>query len=48
MAELALEKAKRLVENQRDVIILLDSVTRLTRAYNLAVAVQRAHPVRRH
>ncbi|MFQ6028274.1 MAG: transcription termination factor Rho [Dehalococcoidia bacterium] len=37
VAELALERSKRLVENQRDVIILLDSVTRLTRAYNLAV-----------
>ena len=37
VAELALEKAKRLVENGQDVIILLDSVTRLTRAYNLAV-----------
>ena len=37
VAELALECSKRLVENQRDVVILLDSVTRLTRAYNLAV-----------
>lgn len=37
VAELALERAKRLVENGQDVIILLDSVTRLTRAYNLAV-----------
>src|ERR671919_543221 len=37
VAELALERSKRLVETQRDVIILLDSVTRLTRAYNLAV-----------
>jgi transcription termination factor Rho len=37
VAELALERAKRLVEMQRDVIILLDSITRLTRAYNLAV-----------
>ncbi len=37
VAELALERSKRLVENSRDVIILLDSVTRLTRAYNLAV-----------
>lgn len=37
VAELALERAKRLVETQRDVVILLDSVTRLTRAYNLAV-----------
>ena len=37
VAELALERAKRLVEAGRDVVILLDSVTRLTRAYNLAV-----------
>jgi transcription termination factor Rho len=37
VAELALERSKRLVETQRDVIILLDSITRLTRAYNLAV-----------
>jgi len=37
VGELALERAKRLVEFQRDVIILLDSITRLTRAYNLAV-----------
>lgn len=37
VAELALERAKRLVELGRDVVILLDSITRLTRAYNLAV-----------
>ena len=37
VAELALERAKRLVEVGRDVVILLDSITRLTRAYNLAV-----------
>jgi transcription termination factor Rho len=37
VAELALERSKRLVETNRDVIILLDSITRLTRAYNLAV-----------
>ena len=37
VAELALERAKRLVEAEQDVVILLDSVTRLTRAYNLAV-----------
>jgi transcription termination factor Rho len=35
--ELALERAKRLVEFGNDVVILLDSITRLTRAYNLAV-----------
>jgi transcription termination factor Rho len=37
VAEMALERAKRLVESKRDVVILLDSVTRLTRAYNLTV-----------
>ncbi len=37
VAELALERAKRLVEGGRHVAILLDSITRLTRAYNLAV-----------
>jgi len=37
VAELCLERAKRLVEEGRDVVILLDSITRLTRAYNLAV-----------
>ncbi len=37
VAELALERAKRLVETGRDVVILLDSITRLARAYNLAV-----------
>ena len=37
VAELALARAKRLVEAQKNVIILMDSVTRLTRAYNLAV-----------
>jgi transcription termination factor Rho len=39
VAELALERAKRLVEQGRDVIVLLDSITRLTRAYNLAAPV---------
>ena len=37
VAELALERAKRLVESGRDVMILLDGITRLTRAYNLAL-----------
>ena len=37
VGELALERAKRLVENEADVVILLDSITRFTRAYNLAV-----------
>jgi len=34
VAEMAIEKAKRLVEHQKDVVILLDSITRLARAYN--------------
>lgn len=37
VAEMALEKAKRMVEIGKDVIILLDSITRLARAYNLAI-----------
>jgi transcription termination factor Rho len=37
VAEMALNRAKRLVETGRDVVILLDSITRLARAYNLAV-----------
>ena len=37
VAEMALERAKRLVEGGQDVVILLDSITRLTRAYNLIV-----------
>jgi transcription termination factor Rho len=37
VAELALEMAKRMVEGGRDVLILLDGITRLTRAYNLAM-----------
>lgn len=37
VAEMVMEKAKRLVENKRDVIVLLDSITRLARAYNTVV-----------
>ena len=37
-AEIALERAKRLVEAGRDVVLLLDSITRLTRGYNLAIS----------
>ena len=37
VAEMALERAKRLVEGGKDVVILMDSITRLTRAYNLAL-----------
>ncbi|HEU5348424.1 MAG TPA: transcription termination factor Rho [Ktedonobacterales bacterium] len=38
VAEIVSERAKRLVEGGKDVVVLLDSITRLTRAYNLAVA----------
>jgi transcription termination factor Rho len=37
VAEMVLEKAKRLIEHRRDVVILLDSITRLARAYNTVV-----------
>ena len=37
VAEMVIEKAKRLVEHKRDVVILLDSITRLARAYNAIV-----------
>ena len=37
VAEMALERAKRLVESKRNVVILMDSITRLARAYNLVV-----------
>ncbi len=37
VSELVLERAMRLVEHKRDVIVLLDSITRLTRAYNLVI-----------
>jgi transcription termination factor Rho len=37
VSEMVIERAKRLVEHKQDVVILLDSITRLTRAYNLVV-----------
>jgi len=37
VAEIAIEKARRLVEHKRDVVILLDSITRLARAYNAVI-----------
>lgn len=37
VADIALEKARRLIEHKRDVVILLDSITRLSRAHNLVV-----------
>ncbi|MHA1558792.1 MAG: transcription termination factor Rho [Alphaproteobacteria bacterium] len=37
VAEMAIEKAKRLVEHKKDVVILLDSITRLARAYNTVI-----------
>ena len=41
VAEMVIEKAKRLVEHKRDVVILLDSITRLARAYNTVVPPER-------
>jgi len=38
VAEIVLERAKRLIEQKKDVVILLDSITRLARAYNLTIA----------
>ena len=43
VSEMALERAKRLVECGKDVVILMDSITRLSRAYNLAMP-PRTHP----
>ena len=37
VAEMVLDRAQRLVEHKRDVVILLDSITRLARAYNLTI-----------
>ena len=37
VAEVAIERARRLVEGGTDVVILMDSITRLARAYNLAI-----------
>ena len=37
VAEMVIERAKRLVEQNKDVVVLLDSITRLTRAYNLVI-----------
>ena len=47
VSEMAIERARRLVEHKKDVMILLDSITRLARAYNLTGAPERADPVRR-
>src|SRR5438876_449741 len=41
VADMVIEKAKRLVEHKRDVVILLDSLARLARAYNTIVAPSR-------
>ena len=48
VAEMALEIAKRQVETGRDVVILLDSITRLSRAYNLALPPSGRTLVGRH
>jgi transcription termination factor Rho len=47
VAELAIERAKRLVELGHDVVVLLDSITKLGRAYNLSAPAQWSHPLRR-
>ena len=47
VAEMVIEKAKRYVEFGKDVVILLDSITRLARAYNTEVPHSRQDPVRR-
>ena len=47
VAELAIERAKRMVETGQDVVILLDSITRLARAYNLRRPGHRPDPGRR-
>ena len=46
VAEVALTRAKRLMECSRDVVILTDSITRLTRAYNLEMPTSGAHALR--
>ncbi len=48
VAEMALNRAKRLVESGRDVVILLDSLTRLARAYNLTVPSSWSHALGRY
>ena len=47
VAEMVIEKAKRLVEHKKDVVILLDSITRLARAYNQTVPTSGRNPFRR-
>lgn len=44
VAELVIERAKRIVELGGDVVVVLDSITRLARAYKLAGARLRRHP----
>lgn len=43
VAEMVLERAQRLVEQKKDVVILLDSITRLARAYNLTIPLREEH-----
>jgi flagellar biosynthesis/type III secretory pathway ATPase len=47
VAEMVIEKAKRLVEHKKDVVILLDSITRLARAYNTVAPPSGKGPLRR-
>ena len=44
VAEMVLERAQRLVEHKKDVVILLDSITRLARAYNLTIPASPTPP----
>ena len=46
VAELVLERAMRLVEHKRDVVILMDSITRLARAYNLSDSTKWTYIIR--
>ena len=47
VADMVIEKSKRLVEHGRDVVILLDSITRLARAHNVVVPALGQDPLRR-
>ncbi len=44
VAEIVLDRAKRLVEHGKDVVVLLDSITRLARAYNLTIPATGGEP----
>ena len=46
VAQMVLERAKRMVEQGKDVVILMDSITRLSRAYNLTITSNRKNIIR--